>query len=125
MTHTLAMRPPKEEQIKSLLEGTACTLVEKYVGESASVDSYAEVFSVTRSEILAYLQTHYRLEDITHASVGSADGFYVISTIFGYKTFFQERGIRFGETAVRSQDEVWRKFVDYLIATSGTGLRFN
>lgn len=119
------MVPSKDQQIESLLDGTACELVEHCVpADRISADSYSEVFTVNRSEILTYLRTNRRLEDVVHTSSGPSDGFYALLRDGDYLTFIQERKIRMQEATVETKDDVWEHVVDYLIGHSGTGLKF-
>ncbi len=119
------MKPSKDQQIRSLLDGTACELVETCVPpDRVSADSYSEVFTVSRSEILTHLQERHCLEDVVHTSPGPSDGFYALLLDGGFLTFVQERQIRTQEATVATKEDVWQKFVDYLIRHSGTGLEF-
>ena len=120
------MKPSKEEQIEALLERKACELVERYVpADRSDFEAYAEIFSVNRSEILAYLQAKYSLWDLVYTEPGISDGFYAIrQDSGGYLIYEQERSIRFAEAMVPNEDQVWKRFIDYIIVANGTGLRF-
>jgi len=119
------MKPTLNEQVESILKGTACDLVERYVpAERLSSDSYKEVFTINKDQILTYVQSHYQLEDLVHTRPGTADGFYALLSADGYVTYEQERQLKAEETEFNNIENVWRKFVDYLITCSGTGLKF-
>jgi hypothetical protein len=119
------MIPSKKEQIEALLNGEAYKLVEKYVSpKDLSGNSYKEVFTVKKHEIVNYLKKNYALKEVLNQQPSNKDGFYVIPMYSSFKVYEQERGIRFIEYVTNSEQEVWELFVDYLIRTSGTGLSF-
>lgn len=119
------MLPSKKEQIEALLKGEACELVEKYISpHNISGDSYKVIFTVKKHEILDYLKKNCSLNEVTKQKPGSDDGFYAIPIYSGFKVYEQERGIRFLEHILKSEDEVWESFVKYLLDISGTGLDF-
>jgi hypothetical protein len=119
------MRPNKSEQIEALISHEAVKLVEKNVpSQEWRNDAYKKIFTVKRNEILQYVKERYPLNKLVHTKEGNFDGFYAIQRVKGYEVFEQERGIKFNQTQGLTLDEVWSKYVDYLIRTSGTGLLF-
>ncbi len=119
------MTPSKIEQIESLLNGTACELVERCVApDRLCSNSYAEVFTVSRREILEYIRKNHNLEEVAKNVPGEEDGFYVVPQGNGYLTYIQERQVRAEQVVVSSENEAWDRYLDYLIGYSGTGLTF-
>lgn len=119
--------PSKAEQIEAILYGVAYDLTMKYAGRDQSGHpQYSKVFTVTRKEIEEYLQEHYSLNTLpgTHSSASHHDGLYIMSDSSGYRVYHQERGIKFAEKVVRSEEEVWQLYVDWNLRTSGTGLKW-
>jgi hypothetical protein len=119
------MIPNKSEQIEALIKHEAAKLVEKNVpSHEWENDPYKKIFTVKRNEILQYVKERYPLDRLVHTKAGNSDGFYAIRHDKGYEVFEQERGIKFNQVQGLILDEVWSKYVDYLIRTSGTGLPF-
>ncbi|HEX3036339.1 MAG TPA: hypothetical protein VHT73_14680 [Thermodesulfobacteriota bacterium] len=119
------MVPSKKEQIEHLLKFSAYKLVEKYLPKQEwGGDSYKKIFTVKKHEILDYLRAKYILEELIDMTPSNDDGFYAIPLNSGFKIYEQERGFKFLERIVKTEDEVWENFVEYLIRYSGTGLDF-
>ena len=117
--------PSKAEQIESLLHFKAYRLVKEWIGPDQSVgDFYTKVFTVTRLEVEEYARQKYRIEDFAKSSPGEQDGFYAIRVPSGYLTYGQERGEKFSEGLVQSENDVWHLVIEYILLRSGTGLKF-
>lgn len=121
----MAVKASTEEQITALLTGKASELVQQCVAhDMLGPKSYEEVFSLSKKEILDYLERHRRIEDVVFVCPGSRDGFYAVQTSSGFRTYEQYQGLKANDGLVLDEHEVWKKFVDYLVRTSGTGLTF-
>ncbi len=133
------MLPSKKEQIEALLKFQAYELVEKYISlpripenakyisdkdSKAFSEAYKKIFTVKRHDILDYLKANYTLKELINMKPSDDDGFYVIPLNYGFKIYEQERGFKFLERIVKTEEEVWENFVEYLIRYSGTGLDF-
>ncbi len=118
--------PDKATQIEALIHRRARELVERSTPpDLSSAESYRRVFTVTRKEVEEYTKEHYKFGDLANTSPGSGDGFYAIQISDGYLTYDQERGIQFDKVVVDSENDVWGLVIDYLLARSGTGLKFS
>ena len=70
--------------------------------------------------MLNYLKENYPLREVVNQDPKSIrDGFYAIPISLGYRTYRQERNLKFDEEIVVSEDEDWSHLVDYLIASNG------
>ncbi len=119
--------PSNSEQIESLIHDRAYYLTIKYSGrDEAGRPKYKEVFTVTRGEVLKYVKQHYRLYDLpfTHSVVGNEDGLHLLKIGSEFKVYYQERGICFHETIVESEEEAWKAYVDHMLRSSATGLKW-
>lgn len=117
--------PSKAEQIEALLHHKAGKLLlECRPHDEANEPQYIEIFNVTRKEIEKYAKQHYKMSDLISVSPGLEDDFYVIPIPDGYLTYYQTREIRFDEIVVKSEDEAWKLLVDFMLLTSGTGIKF-
>lgn len=120
------MLPDKSKQIEALIQHKAAKLVEEtFPSQEWGNDPYRIIFTVTRNEIKHYIKERYSLDKLVYIKKGKLDGYYAIRRDNDYEVFEQERGIKFNQTRVLTLDEVWNKYVDYLIRTSGTGLSFD
>jgi hypothetical protein len=118
------MLPSKEEQIESILKLLAYKLASKYsptYKDEVEIDNlFKKIFSVGKEDVLNYLKENYPLQEVVNQNPKSIrDGFYAIPISSGYRIYRQERNIKFDEQIALSDDEVWRYFVDYLIASNG------
>lgn len=118
------MLPSKEEQIESILKLVAYKLATKYSptdkDEVEINHVFKKIFSVRKEDVLNYLKENYPLQEVVNQNPKSIrDGFYAIPISTGYRTYRQERNIKFDEEIVVSEDEVWSHLVDYLIASNG------
>jgi hypothetical protein len=131
--------PSKKEQIEALLKFNAYKLVEKYISlpripENATYitakdsktfrEAYKKIFSVKKQEISDYLERNYALKELINMKPSDDDGFYAIPLNSRFQIYEQERGFRSLERFAKTEKEVWRNFVEYLIRHSGTGLDF-
>jgi len=119
------MIPTREEQIVALIEGNAVMLVEKFIPKDRwSIESYKEVFTIKLSDIVDYLEKNSVMENRVNADAGEEDGFYALPSSDGYEVYEQERGFKENSAHVTSVSEVWKRYAEYLVSTSGTGLDF-
>ena len=115
----------KAEQIRSLLSGKACDLVESAIPSSeCSTDSYRVVFTVNRREIDEYIAKNGFPEGVVRSRAGTRDGVYMIRSMFGYSVYYQERGIVMDKQFFISRTAAVKRVTDYRIGLSGTGLKF-
>jgi hypothetical protein len=118
------MLPSKEEQIESILKLVAYKLASEYSPtdkHEVEIDYlFKKIFTVRKQDVLNYLKENYPLQEVVNQNPKSIrDGFYAIPICSGYRTYRQERNIKFDEEIVVSEDEVWSHLVDYLIASNG------
>jgi hypothetical protein len=119
--------PSKDEQIEALINGRAYELVLRFAGlDESGGPRYSEVFKVTKDEIKEYITRHYTLNNIPliHSSPSREDGIYLIPIHDGYEFYDIEHGIRFTGKKVDSEDEAWSIVIDYILGTSGTGMKW-
>ena len=115
----------KTEQIRSLLLGDACTLVEKTVPKSElSCDSYSRVFTITKRDIVDYVAKHGLPAGAIRYRSAERDGVYMVRSVFGHSVYDQERGIISNKHFFFTQTAAINTVIDRLIALSGTGLTF-
>ena len=120
-------KPSKQEQIDALIHHRAYDLVIKYA-PSKDIDdaeAYRDVFTVKRSEILDYLTKNGRFGDLVRITPSDRDGFYAIPNKNSFNTYEQERNFKAMEKNVPDVQSVWDLFLDYIIRTSGAGLKFS
>ena len=121
-----SQKPSKEEQIKAIIDHRAYDLIMKYTPpEKLSSEAYAEIFSIKRDEILDFLVRNYQLGDLIPKKSMQKDGFYAIPVEGGFNCYEQYDGLKAKKNLVVDVLGVWKKFVDYVIRTSGTGLEFS
>lgn len=114
------MKPSKEEQIEFIINGLAYKLIEKYALESANLDSYEKLIDVTRMEIFNYIKDKNIQENLFHIEPSNEDGFYAIPMNNGrFKTFEQERKVKFNECIVFGIDDTLKKYIEYKIIGNG------
>lgn len=148
--------PSKEEQILSLLEGKAFRLLKEcidYSNEDISSSEKrdelrAKIFTVTPSEVLAYVRSHYSLDDLgvfvedpgKAKKVGKLfgslpdefrDGLNVIQDNGKYKCFYFNDDIymRTNDSKdsmsehfyLNSEDEIYEKYVNECLSCDGLG----
>lgn len=114
---------PEPEQLNALVEGRCWELLETYRQETESPSiGYRDIFTVTRKGLVEYLKSNYRFGELWRSEAGPEDGFYVVKRLIGYRCFHQERLLIGIETHVRSKNEAWQVFANYLLKVSGTGL---
>ncbi len=119
------LKPTIEEQIEAIVHHKAYELVMNYSGvDRVDKQSYEQVFTVKRSEILAYIRNKYDLNDLIPRRSDIRDGFYAIPVSDGYRIYEQYDGHRTPPEDVAGKDILQEKYVDYLLRSSGTGLNF-
>ena len=116
-----------EEQIEALIRHRAYDLVMECAPSKKISDAkaYAEVFTVKRTEVLDYLVRNYRLGDLVPTQPSNRDGFYALPDRRGFRIYEQYDGLKTTEEFVPNELSVWKRFVDYILRTSLTGLDFN
>jgi hypothetical protein len=121
-----APAPSPDEQISALLCGRALDLAQRWTGrERLEGHEYAEVFTVTRADVHAYVEQFGVPNGAWSAQPGVSDGLYMIQVAEGYEIYFQERGARFDAglgTLFKSVSAAQAALTDYLLAMSGCGL---
>jgi hypothetical protein len=118
-------KPGKEEQIRALIEHRAYDLVRRYAGAGAlDGKAYQDIFSITKKDLLTFLQENHHIHDIIPQRKSKSDGFYAIPTKKGYETYEQYDNHKTKSKELTNPQDVWSEYVDYLIRTSGTGLTF-
>ena len=120
-------KPTREEQIEALIHHHAYDLVMKYVPseELSDAEAYAEVFTVKRNDVLDYVVRDYQLSDLIPMKPSDRDGFYALPDKKGFRIYEQYNGIKTTEKFVQNELNVWKRFVEYILRTSLTGLDFN
>lgn len=117
--------PPIEEQIEALVRGRLYDLRKKYAPHLPQDEGYKQILTFKSSDVVTYLKSHYRLEDLLKTVHDDSDGFYAVRTVEGFTVYYQEREIRMLQRLVTTEEEVWSRYVAYLLDTTGTGLRFD
>ena len=116
----------KAEQIRSLLSGEACDLVERTIPSSElSTDSYGAVFTINRHEIDEYIEKNGFPEGAVRSRPGQHDGVYMIRRLFGHSVYYQERGVTMDKQFFISRAVAVKTVTDLCIGLSGTGLKFD
>ena len=116
----------KTEQIRSLLLGDACTLVENNVPKSElSSDSYTKVFTITKRDIIDYVAKHGLPEGRIQYRCAEREGVYMVRSLLGHSVYYQERGIIFNKQFFFTHRAAMNAVIDWLIRLSGTGLTFD
>lgn len=120
-------KPAKKEQMEAILNGSAHELLKNYLSpeelKTLGTKAYDKFFTITKYDILNYLKEKYDLHDLILNKPAIKDGFYVITTENGFKIYEQYRGISSNISFTNNEEDIWDKFVNYLIKTSGTGLK--
>ena len=86
----------KDEQICALLEGRTYELATQELGiTKLTVSSYAQVFTVTRDEIDAYVARNGIPSSRYHSNDTFSDGIHFLFDDGGWRVYDRERGIKF------------------------------
>lgn len=114
---------PRDEQIRVLLQGKAYdTVRELFPGKQLTGGDYKEVFTVTRKDVVEYVKRNGFPPGSYGSRLGGGDGPYMIEEECAYAVYYQERGIRFGETRYAKKVEADEVLITLLLGLSGTGL---
>ena len=118
--------PSKEAQVEALVHGRAYKLLSDVFDAEYFTDGmYKEVFTVNKTEVLEYVRNHYSLKALVYMKAGTDDGLYIIPRPFGgFDGYYQEREIKMDHKQLKSENEAWGYYVQYILDTSGTGLKF-
>ena len=119
--------PTKKEQIESLIDlhNTKHELAQKY-----NIETWEELFTVTKSEILSYIKSNYSLRDLgmydqkCYLNLKNEGDKYVI---YYWDYEYEMRTgevIDMREEYYDSEDEVYEEYVKFITRSSGTGLTF-
>lgn len=118
-------KPTKEEQILALMQWKAYDLAQRYASKKTLDEAaYKEVFSIKRADIVDYLKKHAQPTDLIQKDP-KKDGFYLRPTTNGYIGYVQDTGFKISEEEFGSIEDIWNKYADYLIRTSGTAIDFD
>lgn len=141
MTVFFKRKPTKEEQIEILRGGSAiktrnlfreCIDFEKTPHKTIEdLDNYYKAFYIiTKSEILTYIKENYSLKDLgmydnkCYLKLKKEKGKYVIYTWDYEYEMRTGKVIDLREEFYDTEDEVYERYVRFLIGSSGTGLTF-
>ena len=118
--------PSPKEQIEALISGSFRKIEEKY----PNIKTWEELFTVTKSEILTYIKENYSLKDLgmydnkCYLKLKKEKGKYVIYTWDYEYEMRTGKVIDLREEFYDTEDEVYERYVRFLIGSSGTGLTF-
>ena len=138
MTVVLHKIPTKEEQIEALINGKVASFMKECVDfektNKTSIEDRMQyrkkVFTITKSEILAYIKENYSLKDLgmydnkCYLKLKKEKGKYVIYTWDYEYEMRTGKVIDLREEFYDTEDEVYERYVRFLIGSSGTGLTF-
>jgi hypothetical protein len=120
--------PGKAEQLDAFLHGNAYEFTMKYAGrDQHGFPQYSKVFTITKKDILDYIKKNYKLNNLpmTYSSPSRKDGYYIIpipdST--GYRTYYQERGIKGKEIVAYNEEEALLLYVKHRLLYSTSGIK--
>ena len=119
--------PTKKEQIESLIDlhNTKHELAQKY-----NIETWEELFTVTKSEILSYIKSNYSLRDLgmydkkCYLNLKKEGEKYIIYTWDYEYEMRTGEVIGMREEYYDSEDEVYARYVRFITGSSGTGLTF-
>ena len=119
--------PTKKEQIESLIDlhNTKHELAQKY-----NIETWEELFTVTKSEILSYIKSNYSLRDLgmydqkCYLNLKKEGEKYIIYTWDYEYEMRTGEVIGMREEYYDSEDEVYERYVRFITGSSGTGLTF-
>ena len=119
--------PTKKEQIESLIDlhNTKHELAQKY-----NIETWEELFTVTKSEILSYIKSNYSLRDLgmydkkCYLNLKKEGEKYIIYTWDYEYEMRTGEVIDMTEEYYDSADEVYEEYVKFITRSSGTGLTF-
>jgi hypothetical protein len=119
--------PTKKEQIESLIDlhNTKHELAQKY-----NIETWEELFTVTKSEILSYIKSNYSLRDLgmydkkCYLNLKKEGEKYIIYTWDYEYEMRTGEVIGMTEEYYDSEDEVYEQYVKFITRSSGTGLTF-
>ena len=84
--------------------------------------SYAEVFTVSRDQVVEYVLEHGLPPEVNvHHEASPEDGVYLIRHLLSWEVYHQERGGKYLEQTLRSRKGALTALVDSLLYMSGTG----
>ena len=118
--------PSNKEQIEALMSGCFRKIEEKY----PHIETWEELFTVTKSEILSYIKSNYSLRDLgmydqkCYLNLKNEGDKYVI---YYWDYEYEMRTgevIDMTEEYYDSEDEVYEEYVKFITRSSGTGLTF-
>jgi hypothetical protein len=120
--------PSNKEQIEALMSGCFRKIEEKY----PHIETWEELFTVTKSEILSYIKSNYSLRDLGLFEEQDNFRLNVREEKNRFKTFTrcwdtEVRGLPYKEYNIKyfsTEDEVYEEYVDHITGCSGTGLTF-
>ena len=108
--------PSDDEQMEALLADTAHDLVRSVLGkETLGTGDYHAVMSISFENALKYMELHCSVEQIASTKENLHDGFYAVPTGNGSKVYVQERGVRFNERLVQSDQAVFRHYIQFVL----------
>jgi hypothetical protein len=111
--------------IRALLEGRAYDLATKELGVSSlTASSYAQVFTVSRTEIDAYVVRNGLPSNRYHTTDSFTDGIHLLFHGGVWLVYDREREIKFNEQTFTSEEMARNEIVTMLLRISGTGLKF-
>jgi hypothetical protein len=112
-----------DDQIRALLTGRAFSIVRAMSGDrQLSGKEYAQVFTVSRSDVLAYVRQHGFPKGSYSDRPRITDGPYMVEEEGKYVVYHQERGIRVDEASYSNKALADEAMVNLLLGLSGTGL---
>jgi len=120
--------PAKGEQIEALINHKAYDFTMNNGGrDSIGEPQYAKVLNVTKKEIKEYLKNNYTILNLpfSYTHSGIKDGAYIIHKPEGYLVYHQERGLPEAQYWEMEEEQVWDYYVDFILRTSGTGLKWS
>ena len=110
-------------QIEVLLYGNPLQFACKTLGvPNMRHHSYADVFTVSRAEVLAYTAVHGIPEQFSSESDRLKDGFHYYEECGTWYTFFRERGMTFDQKKFADESVAKEYIVSMLLKLTMTGL---
>ena len=113
----------RDTQIKVLLYGNPLQFACETLGvPNMRNHSYADVFTVSRAEVLAYTTVHGIPEQSSTESYRLLDGFHYYEEHGTWYTFFRERGMTFDQKKFSDETIAKEYIVSMLLKLTMTGL---